>query len=495
MTGKIQELTAAGAASVARAVATGQARAIDVLEHCLAAIRTRDGEFGAFLRVDEEGARRAALAVDAQVARGEDPGPLAGVVVGVKDQIVTQGLETTCASRILKGFIPPYDATAVARLRARGAVVVGKNNQDEFGMGSSTERSAYFPTRNPWDPSRVPGGSSGGSAAAVALGMCGLSLGTDTGGSVRQPAAMCGVVGLKPTYGRVSRYGAVAYASSLDQIGPIGRSVHDVALGLKAIAGHDPLDSTSVTAACPDYLEGLDGDLRGLRVGLPAECFAPGLDAQVRAAVEEGVRRLQDAGATVVSVSIPRTDYAIAAYYLVATAEASSNLARYDGVRYGARAHGAKDLRSLYTQTRREGFGPEVKRRILLGTYALSAGYYDAYYRKAQAVRTLLRRDFDAAFAAADVLVTPTSPCVAFPLGEAVSDPLQMYLMDIYTISANLVGVPAISVPCGFSNGMPVGLQLVAPALAEHTLLRAAMAHELRYPEAHAWPAAAGERP
>ncbi|MEK6603460.1 MAG: Asp-tRNA(Asn)/Glu-tRNA(Gln) amidotransferase subunit GatA, partial [Nitrospirota bacterium] len=388
--------------------------------------------------------------------------PLTAMPIAVKDNICTEGVKTTCGSRMLEGFVPPYDATVVSRLKAQGYFLIGKTNLDEFAMGSSTENSAFGPTRNPWNLACIPGGSSGGSAAAVAADLCVAALGSDTGGSIRQPAACCGVVGLKPTYGRVSRYGLVAFASSLDQIGPITKDVRDAALMLQVIAGHDPLDSTSADVPVPDYQKALKFNLRGMKVGVPMEFFAEGLDPEVELAVRTAIIKLQELKAEIRVISLPMTQYAVATYYLIATAEASSNLARYDGVKYGYRAAKEKGLLEMYMKTRQEGFGAEVKRRIMLGTYALSAGYYDAYYGKAQAVRTLIKRDFDEAFKDVDVIVTPTMPTPAFKLGEKVQDPLQMYLSDIYTISVNLAGVPAIAVPCGFSSGkLPIGLQII----------------------------------
>jgi aspartyl-tRNA(Asn)/glutamyl-tRNA(Gln) amidotransferase subunit A len=418
--------------------------------------------------------------VDRRRAAGDPLGALAGVPVGVKDMICTRGLATTAASKMLAGFVPPYDAAVVERLRGADAVIVGKLNQDEFAMGSSSENSALHPVKNPWDLTRVPGGSSGGSAAAVADGMVPLSLGTDTGGSIRQPASFCGVVGLKPTYGRVSRWGVIAFASSLDQVGPLARDVAGVAAALQVLAGHDRRDSTSIPEAPPDYAAALGRDVAGLRVGVPKEYFTAGLDPAVEERTRAALATLESLGATLVEVSLPHTRYAVATYYLVATAEASSNLARYDGVRYGHRAsEGVTDLASLYERSRAEGFGAEVKRRIILGTYALSSGYYDAYYRKAQQVRTLIARDFAAAFADVDVLAAPTSPVTAFRLGERVADPLQMYLMDIFTIPASLAGLPCLSQPCGYdAGGLPVGLQLIGPALSEARLLAVAHAYE-----------------
>lgn len=406
--------------------------------------------------------------------------PLSGMPLAIKDNICTDGVLTTCSSRMLQNFVPPYDATVIAKLRAQDYILLGKTNLDEFAMGSSTENSAFGPSRNPWNLQCVPGGSSGGSAASVAAEECAAALGSDTGGSIRQPAAFCGVVGLKPTYGRVSRYGLVAFASSLDQIGPITRNVSDAAFLLGAIAGHDPLDSTSIDRPVPDYLKSLQKrDLKTLRVGVPVEFFTEGLDSEVEQAVRAAIEELRHLGAEVKEVRLPRTDAAVAVYYVIATAEASSNLARFDGVKFGFRAKETKDLLELYIKTRQEGFGPEVKRRIMLGTYVLSAGYYDAYYGKAQAVRTLVCQDFDATFKEVDLIVTPTTPTPAFQLGEKSEDPLQMYLSDVFTISVNLAGLPAISLPCGFSKaGMPIGLQLIGRAFEEETVLRVAHAYE-----------------
>ena len=398
--------------------------------------------------------------------------------LAIKDVLATEGVETTCGSRILQGFVPPYTATAVARLQDAGMVLLGKTNTDEFAMGSSTENSAYFTTHNPWDLARVPGGSSGGSAAAVAAGEALAALGTDTGGSVRQPAALCGVVGLKPSYGRISRYGLVAYGSSLDQIGTLTKDVRDAALLLGVMAGHDAADSTSLESPTPDYVAALTGDVRGLRVGLPDEYFIDGMQPEVEAAVRQAVERLRQQGAEVKRISLPNLDKALPVYYLVATAEASANLARYDGVRFGYSA-GADSMLENIRRTRGEGFGAEVKRRIMLGTYALSAGYYDAYYLKAQQVRTLIKRDFERAFAQVDVVAAPTSPTTAFRIGEKTDDPIEMYLSDIFTISANLAGICAISVPCGFDqDNLPIGLQLMGPHLGEEVILRAADAYE-----------------
>jgi aspartyl-tRNA(Asn)/glutamyl-tRNA(Gln) amidotransferase subunit A len=403
-----------------------------------------------------------------------------GMPIAVKDNICTERVLTTCGSRMLANFVPPYDATVIARLRAQGYLLIGKTNLDEFAMGSSTEHSAFGPTRNPWNLSCVPGGSSGGSAAAVAAEECVAALGSDTGGSIRQPAAFCGVVGLKPTYGRVSRFGLVAFASSLDQIGPITRDVTDAAILLNVIAGHDPLDATSADCPAPDYTRALKKkDLKKLTVGVPREFFGEGLDPEVEQAVWTAIDLLKTLGGEIREISLPTTRYAVAIYYLIATAEASSNLARFDGVRYGLRAKQANDLMDMYLKTRQEGFGPEVKRRIMLGTYALSAGYYEAFYGKAQAARTLTKRDFDNAFTEVDVIATPVTPTPAFKLGEKSEDPLKMYLSDIYTIPVNLAGLPAIAVPCGFSKaGLPIGLQLIGRPFAEDTILRAAYAYE-----------------
>src|SRR5712692_8981664 len=405
--------------------------------------------------------------------------PLMAMPIAVKDNICTEGVKTTCGSRMLENFVPPYDATVVTRMKEQGYYLTGKTNMDEFAMGSSTETSAFGPTRNPWNLACIPGGSSGGSAAAVAAELCVAALGSDAGGSIRQPAACCGVVGLKPTYGRVSRYGLVAFASSLDQIGPITKDVRDAAMMMQVIAGHDPLDSTSADVPVPDYMKALKENLRGMKVGVPLEFFAEGLDPEVELAVRTAIIQMQAIKAEIKEISLPMTKYAIATYYLIATAEASSNLARYDGVKYGYRAAKEKGLLEMYMKTRQEGFGAEVKRRIMMRTYALSAGYYDAYYGRAQAVRTLIKRDFDEAFKEVDVIVTPTMPTPAFKLGEKIQDPLQMYLSDIYTISVNLAGVPAVVVPCGISSGkLPIGLQIIGRLFEEEKILRAAYAYE-----------------
>ncbi|OIQ08963.1 glutamyl-tRNA(Gln) amidotransferase subunit A [Moorella thermoacetica] len=440
-------------------------------------IEAVDGRVQAYLTRTAEQALEQARAVDAARARGETLGPLAGVPMALKDNLCTEGVRTTCSSRMLADWVPPYDATVVRRLKEAGAVMLGKLNMDEFAMGSSTENSSFFPTRNPWDLERVPGGSSGGAVAAVAAGEAYFALGSDTGGSIRQPASFCGVVGMKPTYGRVSRYGLVAFASSLDQIGPITRDVTDCALVLEAIAGHDPRDSTSADLPVPDYRSALKPEVKGLKIGVPREYFGAGMEPEVAAIVRRAIAKLEELGAVCEETSLPHTEYALPAYYLVAPAEASSNLARYDGVSYGLRVPG-KDIIEMYMNTRSQGFGPEVKRRIMLGTYALSSGYYDAYYLKALKVRTLIRRDFEAAFEKYDLLATPTSPTVAFRLGEKAGDPLAMYLSDLCTIPINMAGLPALSLPCGFSQGLPVGLQLIGRPFAEATLLQAAYAFE-----------------
>ncbi len=443
-------------------------------------IASADPQIGSFLTLCKDRAFEKAAEIDALAARGEPLPPLAGVPVGIKDVMVTRGVKTTAGSKVLGNFVPPYDCTAVARLEAAGAVVVGKMNCDEFAMGSSNENSAWRPVHNPRDLTRVPGGSSGGSAAAVAADMAVFTLGSDTGGSIRQPASFCGVVGLMPTYGRVSRYGLIAFASSLDHIGPLTKTVKDAALVLQTIAGRDPMDSTSADVPVPNYVAELSKPVRGLKIGVAKEYFGEGLDSEVRSSVEAAIQKLASFGCEVVPVSLPHTKYAIPTYYIVATAEASSNLARYDGVRYGYRANGAKTLSEMYRRTRDQGFGPEVKRRIMLGTYALSAGYYDAYYLKAQRVRTLLTRDFEEAFRQVDAIVTPTSPTAAFKLGEKVDDPLAMYLADIYTVTADLAGIPGISVPCGQTKDkLPIGLQILGKHFDESTILRVAHAYEI----------------
>jgi aspartyl-tRNA(Asn)/glutamyl-tRNA(Gln) amidotransferase subunit A len=450
---------------------------MEVTSQLLERIQERDGELNCYLTVDEAGALAQAKAAEARLGRGEGA-PLTGIPLALKDVMTTKGLRTTCASKILENFTPPFDATVVTRLRREGAVILGKANMDEFAMGSSTENSAYGPTRNPWNREYIPGGSSGGSAAAVAADLCIGSLGSDTGGSIRQPAAHCGVVGLKPTYGRVSRYGLVAYASSLDQIGPLSKEVRDAALLLNSIAGHDPRDSTSVDRPVPDYAVALGREIRGLKIGVPREYFGHGLDPEVEAAIRAALKTLEGLGAEMLEVSLPHTEYAVATYYVVAVAEASSNLARYDGVKYGFRAEG-QNLLETYVNTRTQGFGAEVRRRIMLGAYTLSAGYYDAYYKKGSQVRALIRGDFEAAFKDCALIACPVSPTPAFRIGEKVDDPLTMYLSDIFTISANLAGIPGISVPCGFSSlGLPIGLQLLGPPFGEAEILQAAYAFE-----------------
>jgi aspartyl-tRNA(Asn)/glutamyl-tRNA(Gln) amidotransferase subunit A len=467
------------AVRIADAVRSRRTTAQEVLEASLGRLKDWEPKLRAFVTVLEDAAREQARAVDARVARGEDPGRLAGVPVAVKDNLCVAGTRTTCSSRILENFVAPYDATVIARLRAQGAVFLGKTNLDEFAMGSSTENSAFFTTRNPWDLSRIPGGSSGGSAAAVAARVAPLALGSDTGGSIRQPASCCGVVGFKPTYGRVSRYGLVAFASSLDQIGPFAADVEDCAALLQSIAGHDPMDSTCVDRPVPDYAAALGRGVKGLRIGLPKEYFIEGMDEPVERAVREAVKTLERLGATVRDVSLPHTAAGVSVYYVLAPSEASANLARFDGVRYGHRSAKAGDLLGLYELSRDEGFGPEVKRRIMLGTYALSSGYYDAYYLKAQKVRTLITRDFDEAFREVDLIVTPTAPTPAFRIGEKSGDPLRMYLSDVFTISCNLAGLPGLSLPCGFSpDGLPIGLQLLGRPFDEETVLAAARAYE-----------------
>ena len=479
------------ALDIAAAVRAGERSAVSVVDDYLARIDANDGEIHAFNLVTHELAREQAAVVDAAVAAGDDPGPLAGVPIALKDNMCTAGVATTCSSKILEGWEPPYDGTVVERVRSAGAVVVGKTNLDEFAMGSSTENSAFGPTRNPLDLSRVPGGSSGGSAAAVAADFAALSLGSDTGGSIRQPAALTGTVGLKPTYGRVSRYGMIAFASSLDQAGMICRSVADAALMLGVMAGYDKRDSTCIDHPVPDYVAGLDGSLKGLKVGIVKQHFDKGLDAATGEQVREALRVMEAQGAELREVDLPNIDLSVPTYYVVAPAECSSNLSRFDGVRFGHRAENPEDLMDLYCRSRGEGFGPEVRRRILTGTYVLSAGYYDAYYLKAQQVRQLIADDFRKAFEEVDVIAGPTAPTPAFKLGEKTDDPVTMYLNDIYTIGANLAGLPAMSVPCGFAEGLPVGLHLVAPHFAEADLLKTGHQYQLltdwhtRSPEAY----------
>ncbi len=476
----MHEWTLLGAA---KAVREKEISSRELTRALLSRIERINPKINAYVTVLPEAAMREAAARDEEIARGIVRGPLHGVPVAIKDIFCTKGIRTTCASRILKDFDPPYDATVVERIRSAGAVLLGKQNMDEFAMGSSTEMSCFGPVLNPWATDRIPGGSSGGTAAAVAAGTCFAGVGTDTGGSIRQPASLCGVVGMKPTYGRVSRYGMIAFASSLDQGGPIARTVPDAAAVLSVIAGYDRRDSTSVDVPVPDYVAATERGVKGMRVGLPREYFAEGVDDSVRTAVTKALTSLISLGAEAVEISLPHTGYALSTYYIIAPAEASSNLARYDGVRYGYRAAGAKGLIEMMSRTRAEGFGEEVKRRVMIGTYALSAGYYDAYYGKAQKVRTLLRRDFNEAFDHVDVILTPTAPTPAFRVGEKVDDPLTMYLSDIYTIPANLAGIPGISVPCGMSpDGLPIGAQLLGKHFDEESLLAAAAVIEREIP-------------
>ena len=473
------ELTSLTIDAARSAVQERKTTAVALAEAHYARVQKEDGQIGAFLTLSRERALEQAERIDAMAAAGKALPALGGVPVGIKDVMSTRGVRTTAGSKILENYIPPYDCTAVAKMEAAGAVILGKMNCDEFAMGSSNENSGFHPVRNPRDLSRVPGGSSGGSAAAVAAGMAIATLGSDTGGSIRQPASFCGVVGLMPTYGRVSRYGLIAFASSLDHIGPLTKTVKDAAIVLGTIAGRDPMDSTSAEVPVPDYVSELEKPVRGLKLGVAKEYFGDGLDDEVRQAVEGAIDKLKSLGCEVVPVSLPHTPYAIPAYYLIATAEASSNLARYDGVRYSLRARGVKTLSEMYRRSRDEGFGAEVKRRIMLGTYALSAGYYDAYYLKAQKVRTLLTGDFDQAFQKVDAIVTPTSPTAAFRLGEKSNDPLSMYLADIYTVTADLAGIPGISVPCGQTREkLPIGLQILGKHFDEATILRIAHAYE-----------------
>ena len=471
---KLTSLTISDALPLMRA---GEITARELTEAHLQRIETLDPGLGAYLTVTAAPAREQAAAADAARAAGDERA-LLGIPIALKDVLSTRGVETTCGSRILKGYKPIYDATVVTRLRGAGAVLLGKLNMDEFAMGSSTENSAYFPTRNPWNTQRVPGGSSGGSAAAVAANMALATLGTDTGGSIRQPASFCGVSAIKPSYGRVSRYGLIAYGSSFDQAGPFARTVEDVARVLGVIAGHDPLDSTSMPTAAPDFVAGLAGDIRGLRIGLPREYFAEGLQPEVEAAARAAAAQFESLGAEVRELNFERADYCLPAYYIIAMAEASANLARYDGVRFGARVEGA-DLIDSYKKTRGAGFGEEVKRRIMLGTYTLSAGYYDAYYGKAQAARTLIRGDFDAMFAQVDAMLAPVAPTTAFKFGEVTQDPIRMILADVLTISANLAGICGLSLPCGFDGeGLPIGMQLLGAPFTEERLLRLGAAYQ-----------------
>ena len=475
---EVSELATLSVTETAAAVSGGRTCALDVTRAMLDRIAALDATRArAYLRVDREGALAAAAQVDARVARGEQMA-LAGVPIGVKDNLCTRGVATTCASKILEGYVPPYDAHVIERLRAAGAVIVGKLNMDEFAMGSSTENSAFGPVYNPWDATRTPGGSSGGAAAATALGLAAATLGSDTGGSVRQPGSYCGVTAIKPSYGRVSRHGLVAFASSLDQVGPLARNMRDAARVLGVIAGHDARDATSVTAPVDDYEAQCGRDLRGLRIGVVSGSLDAGCDAEVKAAVLRAVKQLAALGCEIVEVALPHQKYALSAYYIVAPAEASSNLARFDGMRYGLRVEGS-NLRDTYAKTRAAGFGAEVKRRIMLGTYVLSAGYYDAFYLKAQKVRTLIKQDYARAFERCDVLVTPTAPTPAFKLGEKLADPLAMYLQDVFTLPPSLAGIAAASVPCGLSSdGLPLGLQLCAPQFGESQLVRVGHAFE-----------------
>ena len=450
----------------------------ETVSSVLGRIEKLDKKIGSYITVTAERALEEARRADRRLKEGGSLPPLAGIPMALKDNMCTQDIPTTCASKMLENFVPPYSALVYEKLQRAGSVLVGKTNLDEFAMGSSTENSAFKKTCNPWDQGRVPGGSSGGSAAAVAAGMAAFALGSDTGGSIRQPAALCGVVGMKPTYGRVSRYGIVAFASSLDQVGPITRDVRDCAFVLNQICGYDRRDSTSADVEVPDFETGLEKGIKGMRIGIPSEYFGGGIQPGVRDRVTEAIGVLEGLGAVCDEVSLPHTDYALSAYYIISSAEASSNLARYDGIRYGYRAEGCRDLDDLFIKTRSEGFGEEVKRRIMLGTYALSSGYYDAYYKKAQKVRTLVKKDFERVFEDYDVLVCPTTPTVAFRAGEKTDDPLQMYLFDAYTIPVNTAGLPALSVPCGFADNLPVGLQFIGKPFAEHTLLRAGYAYE-----------------
>ncbi|MDE0198175.1 MAG: Asp-tRNA(Asn)/Glu-tRNA(Gln) amidotransferase subunit GatA [Caldilineaceae bacterium] len=472
-----KQLTSLGVAEARAGLTAGHFTSVELTKAFLERIEQVDGTLHAFLRTTPDEALEAASKADSARARG-DTRPLLGIPLAIKDVLMTSGIETTAGSRILEGFVPPYSATAVQKLQAAGAIILGKTNTDEFAMGSSTENSGFGPTRNPWDLQRVPGGSSGGSAAAVAADEAPAALGTDTGGSVRQPASFCGIVGLKPSYGRVSRYGLIAYGSSLDQIGPITKTVADAALLLELIAGADPLDSTTMPANAPDFSATLSGDIEGIRIGIPEEYFVEGIQPEVEDAVRSAIDHFASLGAEIVPIGLPNTHLALPVYYLVVTAEASANLARYDGIRFGLSVDG-DSIFDHFRQTRGAGFGPEVKRRIMLGTYALSAGYYDAYYLKAQQVRTLIKQDFDRAFEDVDVILSPTSPTTAFRIGEKVDDPLAMILTDIFTTSANLAGLCGISVPCGFdADELPIGLQLLGPSMGEEKILRAAYAYE-----------------
>jgi aspartyl-tRNA(Asn)/glutamyl-tRNA(Gln) amidotransferase subunit A len=471
----MEELLRKGIREIRDLLKKKEISSVELTRFYLDRIKRYDGD--TVLPAGHGGVALHAAGADRRIAEGTD-GELTGIPFGMKDILCTRDVETTCASQILKGFVPPYDATVIGKLNESGYIHLGRINMDEFAMGSSTENSSFQITKNPWDLSRIPGGSSGGSTAAVAAGLCAAALGTDTGGSIRQPASLCGVVGMKPTYGRVSRYGLVAFASSLDQIGPIGRSVADCAAVLNVIAGHDPMDSTSIPEPVPDYTADLGKPIARLRIGIPREYFIEGMDREVKEAVEASLKTFEALGATIVPISLPHTEYAVATYYVICTAEASSNLARYDGVKYGVRVNG-KDIIDMYKKTRSKGFGKEVKRRIILGTYVLSSGYYDAYYRKAGQVRTLIKNDFDSAFSQCDLIVTPVSPTTAFRIGEKTDDPLTMYLSDIFTIPVNLAGLPALSLPCGFDgHGLPIGMQLIGKPLDEAVMLKAAFLFE-----------------
>ncbi len=451
----------------------------DLTESVLDRIEKLDGTLNSYITVMGEKALDSAVIAEEEITAGRYRGPLHGIPLGLKDIFVMKGVPATCGSKMLESFVPPYDATVTKKLLDAGAVILGKNNMDEFAMGSSTETSYFGPTKNPWDVERVPGGSSGGSAAATAASLCLGSVGTDTGGSIRQPASFCGVVGMKPTYGRVSRFGMIAFASSLDQAGPITKTVEDTALILNAISGHDRRDSTCVNTPAPDYTKSLKEDIKGVKVGVPREYFIPGMDSEVEDAAKKAISLVEGLGAEIIEISLPHTEYAVLTYYIIAPCEASSNLARYDGVKYGFRAADASTLRDMYLKTRAEGFGNEVKRRIMLGTYALSAGYYDAYYLKAQRVRTLIKRDFDEAFEKVDVIMAPTAPETAFRFGEKTGDPIKMYLSDVLTIPCNIAGLPGISVPCGFSSGgLPIGIQVLGKAFDEESVIRVAHAYE-----------------
>ncbi len=464
-----------------RLIKKGEISPAELTESVLDRITRLDGELNTYITVMGEKAMEAARTAEKEIASGSYRGPLHGIPIGLKDIFVMKGVPATCGSKMLENFLPPYDATVTKKIVDAGAVVMGKNNMDEFAMGSSTESSYFGPTKNPWDTGRVPGGSSGGSAAATAASLCLGSIGTDTGGSIRQPASFCGVVGMKPTYGRVSRFGMIAFASSLDQAGPITKTVEDTAIILNAISGHDPMDSTCINTQAPDYTLSLRDEIKGVKVGVPREYFIPGMDREVEEAAKKAIALVEDLGGEIVEISLPHTEYAVVTYYIIAPSEASSNLARYDGVRYGYRTANAETLRDMYFKTRAEGFGSEVKRRIMLGTYALSAGYYDAYYLKAQRVRTLIKKDFDDAFKKVDVIMAPTAPEVAFRLGEKTGDPIKMYLSDVLTIPCNIAGLPGVSVPCGFSSdGLPIGIQVLGKPFDEGSVIHVAHAYEQR---------------